>query len=182
MNNEQKPVAYIRQKDIERLLSPHVAGCAANLEKEPRDGFVPFYTHEDACGEVERLRRHKHDADVALAAATRLYKKHEVTITELRAQLAGLRKAAGAVMDGFIEGAQVHPCDDQNEAVKVSTLSPVFQALYAALSASADSDGEFVYYEDHETVVNDLHKRIRELESKVVQLNDILEFDLDDMK
>ena len=37
--------------------------------------------------EAERLRRHKHEADVALAAATRLYKKHEATITELRAQL-----------------------------------------------------------------------------------------------
>lgn len=40
----QEPVAYLRQSDLVRLNQPHVAGCAASLNKEPAAGFMAIYT------------------------------------------------------------------------------------------------------------------------------------------
>lgn len=78
--HQGEPVAYIRQKDIDRLLSAHVAGCSANLEKEPRDGFVPFFAHPDA-GEVERLRE---ELEEHQAKAEMFYGKQQLAETRLK--------------------------------------------------------------------------------------------------
>lgn len=39
-----EPVAWLRATDLERLAKPHVAGCAASLEKKPAKGFIPIFT------------------------------------------------------------------------------------------------------------------------------------------
>ncbi|MGE8630410.1 hypothetical protein [Achromobacter denitrificans] len=36
----QVPVAYLSKSSLESIAKPWVAGCAAALEKAPRDGFV----------------------------------------------------------------------------------------------------------------------------------------------
>ena len=123
--------------EVERLIAECWAACGGN-GPTTREGLLLALKLMDEAddvqsSEVERLRAENKDYKEG-------QERYEQLCAELRDQLAGLRKAAGAVMDGFIEGAQVHPCDDQNEAVKVSTLSPVFQALYAALSASAEPE------------------------------------------
>ncbi|CAD0264177.1 hypothetical protein DENIT_20060 [Pseudomonas veronii] len=72
--HQGKPVARVEVKN----------GCLYLLTEPLPPGEYSLYSDT---GEIERLRRHKHEADVALAAATRLYKKHEETITELRTEV-----------------------------------------------------------------------------------------------
>lgn len=135
--HQGEPVAYIRQKDIDRLLSAHVAGCSANLEKEPRDGFVPFFAHPDS-GEVERLRRALKGAVTLNTEGAERERGILIERDTLRAQLARLRKRAWAVMQEALDGARVHPCDEHSEEVKARTLLPEWQSLYRSLSVSAD--------------------------------------------
>lgn len=43
--HHSEPMAYLRASDLERLAQKHVQGCAASLEKGPREGFVGIFTH-----------------------------------------------------------------------------------------------------------------------------------------
>lgn len=51
-------------------------------------------------------------------------------------QLERLKTRAWAVMQGALDGASVHPCDEHSEEVKVRTLAQAYQDLYASLTAS----------------------------------------------
>jgi hypothetical protein len=57
-------------------------------------------------------------------------------VTKLRTQLERLQKRAWAVMQEALDSAEVHPCDAHSEDVKAKTLAPVYQDLYASLSAT----------------------------------------------
>lgn len=109
--------------------------------------IVPIYTHANT-GEVERLRRHKHAADVALAAATRLYKKHEATISELRAELAerdALLREALEFVDAFKSGlgADRESCDKHGVVVwdRIQSLEYSAHACLTQTGCACPGDG-----------------------------------------
>ena len=54
-------------------------------------------------------------------------------IRRLQEQIAQLRAAAEPIVSEAMEDVPVHPCDHDNEFVKVAGLSPEMQALYVAL-------------------------------------------------
>lgn len=103
--HQGEPVAYLQRRALECLAQPHIAGCAASLEKSPRADFVAVYTHPAPAGsgEVERLREENRVLQKQLG-------ERWADVDELRAQL--------AERDELLEEAYRDGWNDGQEAIE----------------------------------------------------------------
>lgn len=115
---------------VTRLQAEHqgdLAGAQAMLETA--------YAERDALkAKVERVQSELGKRTMTVSMLYGDIDFLQAELTKARGQHAKLSERAWRVIQDQIDGAHVHPCDEHSEEVKVRTLAPIYQELYATLS------------------------------------------------